>query len=510
MKWQASQALPVELYSVEQTRALDRAAIDSGIPGYELMQRAGSAAFALMRYLWPRRDKLLICCGAGNNAGDGYVLARLAADAGYGVEVLSLIDPTELKGEAKQAWEDVGGGEVLREPSTADWSAPIIIDALLGTGLQRPLTGDWADVVGQINRSSARVMALDVPSGIQADSGSVPGVAVRADCTISFIGLNTGLLTGAAPAYCGELYFADLGIPAESVATVGVRAKRISLDEVMSSFPFREVTDHKGRCGHVLVVGGLPGFTGAAAMAASAAVRAGAGLCTVATTPESVNAISAAGPEIMVHGLTRPQAIKPLMARATVAVLGPGLGQTAWSQQAFAMVADGDRPMVLDADGLNILAENTFRRSNWVLTPHPGEAARLLGTSVIDIQSDRLAAAEAIVRQFGGVCVLKGAGTIVACDPESVSDEAGGDLSICSAGSAAMASGGMGDVLSGVIAALLAQGLSSPQAAKLGVCWHAAASDCLQRQGFSAGQQASDLINQLPLLRPASRGRNGA
>lgn len=507
MKWQASQVLPEQLYSAEQTRALDSAAINSGIPGYELMQRAGSAAFTLMRYLWPQPHKLLVCCGAGNNAGDGYVLARCARDAGYETELLSLVDPADLKNEARQAWQDfeADGGLVVRDLNAVDWSAAIIVDALLGTGVQRPLTADWAQAVKQINQSHARVLALDLPSGIHADTGAVMGVAVKADCTISFIGLNTGLLTGAAPACTGELHFADLAIPAELTRAVEPRARRISLEGMTSAFPVRTATDHKGRCGHVLVVGGVPGYSGAPAMAAMAALRAGAGLCSVVTQPGVVSAITSAGPELMVHGLLRPEQIKPLMAQATVAVLGPGLGQSAWSQQVFAVVTDSDIPVVLDADGLNLLAENHMQRPNWVLTPHPGEAARLLGVTTAQIQSDRLAAAEAIARQFGGVCVLKGAGTVVADNSDTGADKTGYTVSICNAGSAAMASGGMGDALTGVIGALLAQGMSVLPAAELGVVWHAAASDRLSAQGIAAGQLATDLIEQLPHVRSAAR-----
>ena len=333
------------------------------------------------------------------------------------------------------------------------------------------------------------------------------GTAVKADCTISFIGLNTGLLTGAAPACTGELHFADLDITAELATEVAARARRISLKAMSSVFPVRFATDHKGDCGHVLVVGGSPGSSGAAAMAAAAACRAGAGLCSVATQPETVAAITSAAPELMVHGLGRPELIKPLVARTSVVVLGPGLGQSLWSQRAFASVTGSNVPIVLDADGLNILADNHMQRSNWVLTPHPGEAARLLDVTTAQIQSDRLAAAEAIARQFGGVCVLKGAGTVVAQNRDSDfigADKPGCAVSICDAGSAAMASGGMGDVLAGVIGALVAQGMALLPAAELGVAWHAAASDRLSGQGLAAGQLASDLIEQLPHLRSAA------
>jgi NAD(P)H-hydrate epimerase len=505
MKWKASQALPELLYSAEQTRALDSAAITSGIPGFQLMQRAGNAAFTLMRYLWPKRHKLLVCCGAGNNAGDGYVLASLARDAGFVAEVFSLIDPAALKNEARQAWQEfeTAGGEVLRDPGSVDWSASVVVDALLGTGLQRPLTADWADTVNRINQSHARVLALDIPSGIHADTGAAMGVAVKADATISFIGLNSGLLTGEAPACTGELHFVDLDIPAQLARDVQARARRISLKSISSTFPLREATDHKGDCGHVLVVGGVPGFTGAAIMAATAALRAGAGMSSVATQPESLVAIPSSGPELMLHGVERVQLLKPLMARATAVVLGPGLGQSTWSQQIFAAVTDSNMPMVLDADGLNLLAANPMQRSNWVLTPHPGEAGRLLGVSTDDIQSDRLGAAEAIARQFGGVCVLKGSGTVVAHNNPLDVDKHDSTISICDAGSAAMASGGMGDVLAGVIGALLAQGMELQRAAELGVAWHAAASDRLSGQGVAAGQLASDLIEQLPHLRSA-------
>lgn len=501
MKWQASQSLPRLLYSASQTRALDRLAIEGGIDGYELMKRAGEAAFSLMRYLWPKREKVLVCCGSGNNAGDGYVLATMAASEGYEVEVLSLVDTASLAGEARLAHDDFAalGLPVVTDLSGVDWSAAIIIDALLGTGLERPVAGVWAETVERINNSDAKVLSLDIPSGIHADSGAVLGTAVRAGQTISFIGLNSGLFTGMAPDFTGIIHFADLGVTGHTQQQVSPQARRISLELLRHSFPDRGRTDHKGKSGRVLVAGGSPGYAGAAAMTAMAAVRAGAGLTSVLTGSSSIAAIAASGPEIMVHDADIKAVADSLVSGADVIILGPGLGQSAWAQQVFARIVDGKPALIVDADGLTLLANNPMKRDDWVLTPHPGEAAKLLAISAGEVQQDRLEAATAIASQYGGVCVLKGAGTVVS-SADAVSNESV-QLAICNAGSGAMATGGMGDVLAGIIGSLVAQGLNLQMAAELGVAWHAHASDCLVLQGLAAGQLPSDLTTILPQLR---------
>lgn len=498
MNYKASQSLPCQLYRAEQTRELDRLAVASGIHGYELMQRAGRAAFSLLRFRWPRARRLLVLCGAGNNAGDGWVVARLAANVDYQVQVVSLVNPGQLQNEAAIACHATLDQDLisLATLADADWQADVIVDALLGTGTDRAVSGEWLEAIERINACGRPVLSLDIPSGINADTGSIMGAAVKASCTLSFIGLNTGLLTGAAVDYSGEICFTDLDIPSSVYATVDGAVERLDASR-LADLPKRRPSDHKTRHGHVLVVAGSPGFSGAASLAGRSAVRAGAGLVTVITHPDTVVAVSAAAAEYMVAPWNRQDLFQAVLQRASVAVIGPGLGLDGTAFEQFARLVDGDLPLIVDADALTLLAENPQRRGNWILTPHPGEAARLLGSSIADVESDRFRTADAISEQYGGVCILKGAGTIISADASDGSGLAG----LVHGGSPALATGGTGDVLAGMAGALVAQGLALPRAAALGAVWHAATSDWLSGHGRCTGQTAGDLVEALPGVR---------
>jgi hydroxyethylthiazole kinase-like uncharacterized protein yjeF len=492
-----TEQLPYALYRAEQVRALDRATIDEfGIPGSELMARAGAAAFAQLCERWPDATDVTILAGTGNNGGDGFVVAELARQAGMTVRVLQLGNPERISGDARhhaRVYTEAGG------PWQAfDGNLPrtdVIVDALLGTGLERPLEGAWADAVHAINQARVAVLALDIPTGLHADTGSVLGSAVRADVTVTFIGMKQGMCTGEGPACCGELVFDALEIPAQVYARQVHSARRLDWAKQSKQLQPRNRSAHKGHFGHVLVVGGELGMGGAARMAGEAAARSGAGLVSLATQPENVPAIIAARPELMAHGTTAARQLTPLLRRASVVAIGPGLGQGEWGSALWAWVCDSGLPLVVDADALNLLAANPQRREDWVLTPHPGEAARLLGTSSAAIQADRFAAAQTLVQQFGGVVVLKGAGSIVASAGYR-------PVAVCSDGNPGMASGGMGDVLTGIIAGLLAQGHAPQDAAELGVCLHGAAADLAARDG-ERGLLASDLLAEIrPLANP--------
>ncbi len=476
------------LYAAAQVRELDRIAIEErGIPGFTLMTRAGEAVFSLIVKRWPGVRSLGILCGAGNNAGDGYVVARLAVEAGYRVQVVALAPPGRLKGDARRAWEEAAAAGV--EPRAFAGHLPegeVLVDALLGTGLDRPLEGDWLAVVEAMNASGRPVVAVDIPTGLHADTGCVLGAAVRAVATPTFIGRKFGLYTGAGPDHAGDVVFHDLGVPVDVEAAVEPLAWLIDPAGARAWLPGRRRTAHKGCFGHVLVVGGQPGMGGAARLAGAAAARAGAGLVSLATHPVHAAALSAAWPELMSHGVEGRDGLAPLLARATVVALGPGLGQEAWGRALFEAALASGLPLVVDADGLNLLAATPCRREDWVLTPHPGEAARLLGCPVAEVQADRLAAAREIRRRYGGVVVLKGAGTLIVGERTWLS----------ATGNPGMASGGMGDVLTGVIAAFLAQGLAPGEAAAAGACLHGAAGDRAARDG-ERGLLASDLVEAL-------------
>ena len=487
------------LYRAEQVRELDRRAIeDHGIPGYTLMCRAGQAAFSALKTRWPAVKHIALVCGAGNNGGDGYVLARLAQDAGLTVKVLSLKDPETLRADAATAWREAVVAGITIQPFAAQdlADAELIIDAILGTGLQRAVSGAWAQAIQAINDAPAPKLALDIPSGLHADTGAVLGTAVKAAATVTFIGIKQGLLTGSGPACCGQVLYADLDVPKAIFAQMTPASQHYGGADLGHWLAPRARDAHKGRHGHVLVIGGDLGMGGAARLAAEAAARCGAGLVSIATRPEHASLQAAARPELMFHGIENPAQLQPLLQRASVLAIGPGLGTRDWGRQLldYALEHAMDKPLVLDADALNLLAASSGRtqprwNEQWILTPHPGEAARLLATDTAGVQADRFAAAQTLQQRYGGVAVLKGAGSLITD---------GTAMNLCSAGNPGMATGGMGDVLTGVIASLLGQGLPLFTAASLGVYLHASAGDLAAHDGGERGLLAGDL---LPLLR---------
>lgn len=498
------EALPRELYRAEQVRELDRRAMaDGGIPGYALMSRAGAAAFAALHRQWPQAGSIVAICGAGNNAGDGYVIARLAHEHGLSAKVLALIDPARLAGDARRAWQDAlaAGIEVLPFDAAGLAEAEVIVDAVFGTGLSRPVEGDWRIAIEAINAAPAPVLAVDIPSGLAADTGAILGTAVRAALTISFIGLKPGLFTGRGPDCRGTLLFDDLAVPHTLYAGLEPVARRYDGEDRMQWLTPRTRSAHKGDFGHVLVIGGDHGFAGAARMTAEAAARSGAGLVSVATRPEHAPVQAALRPEIMFRGVTDPSRLQALLARASVLAIGPGLGQEDWGRALLDAALAHGKPLVLDADALNLLARNPQYRDDWILTPHPGEAARLLGCDTATVQGDRVAAIRQLTRRYGGVILLKGAGTLIA--------QTDRPPDLIDAGNPGMASGGMGDVLTGIIAGLLAQGLEPFVAARLGAWLHATAADRAAAGGGERGLLAGDLLDELRSLVNSGRTHPG-
>ena len=486
--------LPFELYRAAQVRELDRIAIEArGIPGYTLMRRAGDAAFDLLRQRWPRARRIAVVCGGGNNGGDGYVVARLAREAGLDVVALALADPGGLRGDAQTAWRDARDADVPTTVFTAAGldGADLLVDAILGTGLEREVSGTWRDAIDAMNAHPADVLALDIPSGLHADTGAILGAAIRASATITFIGLKQGLFTGQGPACRGDIRFADLGVPPDIYPAIHPACWRYAGEDLPALLPERWRSAHKGHFGHVLVIGGDSGLAGAARMAGEAAARCGAGLVSVATRSAHAGLQAAARPELMFQGIDTPDELGPLLSRASVVAIGPGLGRDLWGRSLLRAALAGDKPLVVDADGLNLLAIEPAFRDNWILTPHSGEAARLLKMTPAGVEADRFAAVEDLALRYGGVAVLKGAGSLIA-------SKADGQVALCSTGNPGMASGGMGDVLAGVIAALLAQGLPPFAAAKAGAHLHGLAGDLAAQTGGERGLLATDL---LPFLR---------
>lgn len=486
------------LYTAAGVRELDRRAIeDHGIDGYALMQAAGEAAFRVLREQWPGAGHLLIVCGGGNNGGDGLVVARLALAAGLRVQVVLTRDPDRLAGSAALAWCDfaaVGGDAVTalaEDVVEAGMAADVVVDGLLGTGLDRPVTGVAARLIERINASGCPVLALDIPSGLAADSGALLGIAVRADVTITFIARKRGLYTGAAPALTGRVVLADLATPTAMHAGLEPWVEHAPAEPAGLAWQRlapRPPTAHKGTAGRLVIIGGHAAMAGAAALTGEAALRAGAGLVVVATHPQAVDRVAARRPELMVRGVAEPERELPtLLAAADAFVVGPGLGQDDWAQSMLATaLVHGPAAGVVDADGLNGVAATAAPvPAAAVLTPHPGEAGRLLEWPAAEVEANRFAALDDLVERYAAAVVLKGAGTLVG-DPA-------GRTTLIDIANPAMATGGTGDVLAGLIGGLLAQGCAPGEAARLGAWLHARAG-LVAAAGGDRGMLATDLM----------------
>lgn len=481
------------LYTAAQVRAFDRTAIDTlGVAGATLMERAGEAALAVLRAHWPAVRRIAVVCGTGNNGGDGYVVALAARFAGLYARLVQVGDPGRIGGDARtmaDRWQAAGGRvEQLEDGALAD--AEVIVDGLFGTGLDRELDGEWAEAVARINEAGCPVLALDLPSGLHADRGEMLGAAVRADLTVTFVAPKVGLHTGAGPDLAGTVHCADLGLPQELFTATPAEVRLLG-DDCLAGLGARRRAAHKGDFGHVLIVGGDHGMMGAVQLAATAALRCGAGRVSVATRMDHAAALTAARPELMVHGVEDATGLLPLLRRADVVAIGPGLGRGPWGAALLGVALDAGCPLVIDADALQLLATEPARRDDWILTPHPGEAARLLEIDTATVQRDRPDAVRQLQQRYGGVAILKGAGTLVAAGTA--------DLALCPAGNPGMATAGMGDVLTGVCAALRAQGLAPGEAARAAAWLHARAGDLAAADG-ERGLLAGDLFTPLRRL----------
>ena len=487
------------VYSGSETRALDRRAIDEcGIAGFVLMHRAGVAAFRHLRQRWPEARRVTVVCGVGNNAGDGYIVAGAAADAGLGVQLVQVGDPARIAGDAGKALEFARerlAAPELARAACASWQAngDVIVDALLGTGAKGEIRPAFRRAIEQVNAAELPVLALDLPSGIDADTGAeLMPEPVRADLTVTFVAPKLGLVTGSGVDYVGEVRLETLDIPEE----VHVNAGGVPvLDGSTLGRLQRNASAHKGQFGRLLILGGDVGMGGAVILAGGAALRSGAGLVTVGTAESNRAPILARHPELMARAV-EPADVAGLVQQADAVVVGPGLGQSAWGtvlcQAALAAARQHSTPLLIDADALNCIARLELAvPARSIITPHPGEAGRLLGLSAGQVQAQRPDAALQL-SSLGGGCVaaLKGAGTLIA--------EAGQLAGICLGGNPRMATPGSGDVLSGTGGALLAQGLAPVDAAKLAVWLHARAGDEAALKTESA-LLASDIIDSIRL-----------
>ena len=504
------------LVTAEESRRIDALTINEfGTPGQVLMERAGAGATAALLAQFPhvRGRRVVIVAGKGNNGGDGFVMARLLARKGVQPEVALLARTGDVAGDARVVLQrlqrtkvpiaEYVGGSTVEQLSERLRGAALVVDAVFGTGLNAPIRGQLADVLYTINASGIPVFAVDIPSGLHADTGVPLGVAVQAEATATFGFAKVGQVLYPGVRHVGALAVIDIGLAPEAVARVAPRTVLLERGDVAPLVPLREAEAHKGTCGHVLVIAGSQGHTGAARLTAHAACRAGAGLTTLAG-PTSLNHVFCAGaPEVMTaplrdeDGFIRFQEgeIRARLEGKTAIVIGPGLGTHEDAQRMVEfLLAETALPMVVDADALTCLARVPERlrraRARALLTPHPGEMARLLATTTAAVQADRLGVTRAFAVEHGCVLVLKGARSVIA--------DASGRAWINPTGNPGMASGGMGDALSGILGALLAQGVPPDEAAQLGVYLHGEVADHLAAQRGEIGLLATDVIAGIP------------
>ena len=490
-----------KLFSTEQVRAIDARLISEGFAsGFDLMERAGQQAFEVIESMIKGHAYVVILCGTGNNGGDGWIIGREAIRAGFSPQVFLIGDEAKITGDSRRALDSfrseggrIGDATELRQFIFSEDT--LVIDAVIGSGFAGDLRAEHIDLATRLNESRSHVVAIDCPTGLDADTGMPKPVAVKAVLTLTFIAYRQGFFTGESADYTGAIQLCDLGVPESVLADVPNGAKKISPGAGMRHSLKRKNNFHKGLGGHVLVVGGNSGLGGAAILAAEAALRIGAGKVTLASRASTVCAANARCPALMAITIDDPQQLNALCEEATVILVGPGLGQCDWARNCLKQVLASRSSLVIDADALNLIAQgngNLLGREGWpVITPHPGEAARLLGITTAEIGRDRFAAVRSLAKFANGTALLKGAGTLVA------SDQAKGVVGVCTSGNPYMATAGSGDVLSGLIAGLAAQGLSPVLATELAVYLHASAAD----EWVAAHGRcliATDIIDALP------------
>lgn len=481
----------IEFYTAQQSQAIDYYAIHQAkIPGLLLMKRAGLFSFETLLTHYPKTKKLMIVCGTGNNGGDGFVVAQLALMAGIQLDLVLAGQPETLKNDALSAYQETVqlGLQTSDFPIDTLNEYDVIIDALFGTGLDREINGEIAQWIEQINASETPVLALDIPSGLDANTGQVLGTSIKAERTCTFITQKPGLYQFNGADYCGKVHYSNLYLSPEVLNTQTPIAISHPLKYWLNQLPKRPENSHKGSTGSVCLIGGDQHMMGAIQMAGLASLKVGAGLVKVITHPEHGIALTQALPELMCYS---PEELTQQVKQAKVIGIGPGLGLKKWGKALFENSLEQPQTKVLDADALTLLAQTPQKKSNWILTPHPGEAARLLNTTTETIQQDRITAIKAIQKQYGGVVVLKGNASLI---------YDGEHLEMCLAGNPGMATGGMGDVLTGTIAGLVAQGMPLYEAACLGVNLHAHAGDIIAQQKGQHGLLPTELASTLSQL----------
>ncbi len=478
------------LYNRQQVYQLDQLAMsEDGQSSEQLMGKAASAVWRSIQSRWPSIKHVVIFAGCGNNGGDAFAVASLAKKSGVKVELITMGDLSMQSAESRlfrESWEQDEG-------VTQQWSGncpdcDLIIDGLLGIGLSRGLDDTWSSLIKNITSKKAVRVSIDIPSGLNADTGMAMPIAIEADLTVTFIGRKIGLYLADAPDYCGEIVFDDLGLSTASAAQQPVNYQLLEQQDIKLPEP-RKNNSYKNQFGHVVVIGGGPTMSGATRLAGLAALRCGAGLVSLCVHPDNVTVAASDHAELMVSDWN---ALDDMLELASVIAVGPGLGNSPQAKEILQKLSTIDKPMVVDADALQPWFLNALSSQYCVITPHPGEASSLLESSTQQIQQDRVAAMLKLNEHWPVVGVLKGAGSLVR--------QQHGMLKLCSHGHSGMATAGMGDVLSGFIAAYLAQGLSPENAAQTGVLAHALAAEHYAKEHDSASLIASDVIDRVSLV----------
>ena len=500
----------MKLYTASETRKIDNLAIkEKGISGYSLMQMAAEFTLDVILREFSPVEELIIFCSKGKNSGDGFLLGSFAKEFGLEVTIVMSNTSNVIKGVSRKAFEEMKDAKVkiistksiekLKVSNKA-----VIVDALIGTGLKGNLRKNIKESILALNKLGVKlpVLSLDIPSGVNPDTGDADDIAVYADITATFVAQKRGCFTSVGKKFSGEIIYSDLEIPKNLFSKITSTSYVVDYEDSISKVVYREQDAHKGHFGNVLIVGGDRGLGGAGLLSSRAAVYSGAGLTSLVTRPEHVSASLVSCPEVMVKGVDSGQDIEEHLVKPDVIAIGPGLGQSAWSEQMIQRVfweaEKRDVSVIMDADALNLLTKLKLSSNlpkRLILTPHPGEASRLLNTSVAVIESNRFSAAAKIQKKFNATVVLKGSGTVI-CHKSGGTQKWG----ICDSGNPGMATGGMGDVLTGIIAGLLAQGLTLKEAAEAGVDLHAKAADQASLEFGEAGLTSSDVINELKYL----------
>ena len=500
----------MKLYTASETRKIDNLAIKAkGISGYSLMQMAAEFTLDVILREFSPVEELIIFCSKGKNSGDGFLLGSFAKEFGLEVTIVMSNTSNVIKGVSRKAFEEMKDAKVkiISTKSVEKLKVSnktVIVDALIGTGLKGNLRKNIKESILALNKLGVKlpVLSLDIPSGVNPDTGDADDIAVYADITATFVAQKRGCFTSVGKKFSGEIIYSDLEIPKNLFSKITSTSYVVDYEDSISKVVYREQDAHKGHFGNVVIVGGDRGLGGAGLLSSRAAVYSGAGLTSLVTRPEHVSASLVSCPEVMVKGVDSGQDLEEHLVKPDVIAIGPGLGQSAWSEQMIQRVfweaEKRDVSVIMDADALNLLTKLKLSSNlpkRLILTPHPGEAARLLNTSVAVIESNRFSAAAKIQKKFNATVVLKGSGTVI-CHKSGGTQKWG----ICDSGNPGMATGGMGDVLTGIIAGLLAQGLTLKEAAEAGVDLHAKGADQASLEFGEAGLTSSDVINELKYL----------